>query len=77
RDFAVRSKSGESHKSKCGSELARECAVSGNVDLIDPPPSRASPLPQGFAVCSKSSVAHKSSVGASLLAKAQCQALLI
>jgi len=38
RDFAVRSKSGESNKSKCGSELASEGAASSNVDLIDPPP---------------------------------------
>ncbi|TDK57419.1 hypothetical protein E1508_00145 [Pseudomonas moraviensis] len=42
------SKSGESHKSKCGSELAREGAVSDNVDLNDPPQSRAGSLPQGY-----------------------------
>ncbi|RYM43802.1 hypothetical protein EVS84_07850 [Pseudomonas koreensis] len=32
----------------CGSGLARECGVSANMSLSDPPHSRASPLPQWF-----------------------------
>ena len=31
----------------CGSGLARECGVSVNISITDPPHSRASPLPQG------------------------------
>ncbi|TKJ87881.1 hypothetical protein PkoCFBP13504_02075 [Pseudomonas koreensis] len=35
---------------KCGSEPARECAVSVSPDLTDSPHSRAGSLPQGYCV---------------------------
>ncbi|MPR03844.1 hypothetical protein F0169_18265 [Pseudomonas sp. MAFF 212408] len=34
----------------CGSGLARECRVSVNRSVTDPPLSRASPLPHGICV---------------------------
>ncbi|RQO54496.1 hypothetical protein DBR46_14415 [Pseudomonas sp. KBW05] len=37
-------------KINCGSGLARECGVSVNTSVTDPPHSRASPLPQGISV---------------------------
>ncbi|KAA8700261.1 hypothetical protein FIV38_21170 [Pseudomonas proteolytica] len=36
-------------RSNCGSGLAREGGVSVNISITDPPPSRASPLPQLIA----------------------------
>ena len=37
-------------RSKCGSGLARECSVSVNKFIADPPHSRASPLPHFLTV---------------------------
>src|SRR5471032_1423405 len=36
----------DTQRSKCGNGLAREYGASATHELTDPPPSRASPLPQ-------------------------------
>ncbi|KAB0528965.1 hypothetical protein F7R20_05515 [Pseudomonas brassicacearum subsp. brassicacearum] len=39
----------KSYQNQCGSELARDWGVSGNIHAADTPQSRASSLPQVFA----------------------------
>ncbi|RON73884.1 hypothetical protein BK675_17430 [Pseudomonas fluorescens] len=59
----------------CGSELARESAVSGDDD-VDCAAAFASRLaPTGILVAMKMVDLPRISVGASLLAKADCQAM--
>ncbi|KAA8738156.1 hypothetical protein FE275_22605 [Pseudomonas koreensis] len=38
----------DTYTNSCRSGLARECGVSFNINVADPPYSRASPLPQGI-----------------------------
>ncbi|AXP04969.1 hypothetical protein DZG01_19100 [Pseudomonas fluorescens] len=47
----------------CGSGLAREDGGTFNIDVADPPLSRASPLPQESSSVHRSSVRHRSRIG--------------
>ncbi|MCE6979771.1 hypothetical protein EI534_20790 [Pseudomonas frederiksbergensis] len=40
----------QSTRIPCGSGLARECNLTFNIAVTDPPLSRASPLPQGSSL---------------------------
>ncbi|WP_223631526.1 hypothetical protein [Pseudomonas atacamensis] len=74
RDFGC-DEDGRSARYQCGSEPARESAVSGNDDVECAAAFASKLAPTGILVAMKMVDLPRISVGASLLAKADCQAM--